>query len=971
MRHEAAANAIADFVQRPLSLLLWCLLVITTARAQTYAFEGQRVAQIRIVDQSGLALPDKLPEVPLAAGKPFTMDSERATLRDLYRTGRYSDIRTQVTAGADGLRVDFVVQQNFFNNVVTVTGIKEPPTESAAISAIRLNLGEPFRESALKEGIDRLTATLHDEGLYQAEVTYALVPHADTHEMDVHVTIGPGPRARIGAVQLQNQSEFSNETLLKKARLSLGQTMLSDRIDRAAVRTRNFLVSQEYLGAAVSVHPGDYDAKTNRVTLLFDVTAGPKIRVEVNGANFSKSRLRTLLPIYAEGTVDDDLLQEGRRNLRDNLQRQGYFDAQVDFSSSETPDKNERLITYEISRGERHKLTAIAFAGNKYFNSELLESRLAIKKAAFGTRGLFSQNLVRDDTNSIHDLYTSNGFLDAKVSSEVDDNYKKAGDVFVRFRIQEGPQTRIGSLKIEGNSAINRDSLLAVIGSTQGQPYSEANVSSDRTNILALYFNDGFPDASCEAVASNASQPNRVDLVYKVTEGGQIEVARLILTGYEHVRRGVISRQVKIKTGGPLREGDVVDTQRGLYNLAIFDRVTIAPQNPSGSDPEKTVVVAVNEGDRYTLGYGFGFEAVPVGGTGTNPAATPIRFSPRGLFEVSDNDFMGRAQTLSFKVRASTLQYRGVLSFIAPNFLNDSKLSLQLTGFADKTLDVNTFTSTRYEGSFQIVDAVTSYTNLFFRYYYRHVIASDLKISAEEIPLFSQPTRVSGVGFTWSRDRRDNPADAARGTFNTLDFDINPSQMGSSANFMRFFFQNSSYHSFGQNLVFARATRIGIEEPFNGTTQDEIPLPERFFAGGDTSLRGFGLNQAGPRDLGTGFPIGGSALVAFNQELHFPLKLPRLGDRVGGTLLYDVGNVYTDLEHVNLRWSPPSPTDLNYLSHTVGFGFRYATPIGPVRLDFGYQLNPAQFQFTNPSTNQPEFETLPHFQFFFNIGPVF
>lgn len=322
-------------------------------------------------------------------------------------------------------------------------------------------------------------------------------------------------------------------------------------------------------------------------------------------------------------------------------------------------------------------------------------------------------------------------------------------------------------------------------------------------------------------------------------------------------------------------------------------------------------------------------------------------------------------------MRASTLQYRGVLSFIAPNLLNNSKLSLQLTGFADKTLDVNTFTSTRYEGSFQIVDAVTSYTNLFFRYYYRHVIASDLKISAEEIPLFSQPTRVSGVGFTWSRDRRDNLGDPSRGTFNTIDFDVNPKQIGSSASFLRFFFQNSSYHSFGQNLVFARATRVGIEEPFGATTQDEIPLPERYFAGGDTSLRGFGLNQAGPRDLGTGFPIGGSALVIFNQELHFPLKLPKLGSKVGGTLLYDVGNVYSDLDHVNLRWSPPSTTDLNYLSHTVGVGVRYATPIGPVRLDFGYQLNPAQFQFTNPTTNQPEVDRLPHFQFFFNIGPVF
>jgi outer membrane protein assembly factor BamA len=174
----------------------------------------------------------------------------------------------------------------------------------------------------------------------------------------------------------------------------------------------------------------------------------------------------------------------------------------------------------------------------------------------------------------------------------------------------------------------------------------------------------------------------------------------------------------------------------------------------------------------------------------------------------------------------------------------------------------------------------------------------------------------------------------------------------------------------GRAFVFARSTRFGVEVPLGNTAELDIPLPERFFAGGGTSLRGFGLNQAGPRDPVTGFPIGGLALLAFNQELRFPMKLPFVGNRLGGTVFYDAGNVFSDINHVSLAWKPSSLSNLNYFSHTVGFGVRYPTPIGPVRVDLGYQLNPAQYSATDTPPNTPNFR-LPHFQFFFNIGSIF
>ena len=952
-----------------------CLVSATALYSQSASLEGERVVEIRVVDENGRSVEGYLPKFQLQEGQPFELEAERHSLRSLYRSGDFADIHVEAIPVAGGIRVDFVVRKNFYYNTVRVEGIREPPSEGQALSALRLGLGEPFRESAVHDALNRLADVLHEEGLYQAKLDYKLAPKPETRQMDITVQVTPGPRARIGAIQMQNQSEFPNQELLRSSKLSIGKDVTRSRLERGAERTHKYLVSKDHLGARAVVRRGEYDPKTDTLPLVFEITAGPKIHVDIQGAKISGKQLHKLLPIYAEGAVDEDLLQEGRRNLRDEFQREGYFDVQVQYSTREDKDRGEEVITYNIDRGSRHRLVGVGFVGNKYFSSELLESRLSIQTAAFASRGRFSEQLVRDDVDSIRNLYLANGFREAQVQSEVDDNYgRKPGDIFVRFHISEGQQTRVAELKLEGNHALSDAELLAVIGSTSGEPYSEFDVTSDRDNILALYYNEGFPEASFNSQVAETGVPNRVRLTYRITEGPQIEVAKVLVSGYQHTRLGIIERQVQVKAGGPLREGDVVETQRRLYNLGIFNRVQVAPQNPDGADPDKDVVVEVDEAKRYTIGYGGGFEVQRLGGAGASPVGGSLSASPRGILEISKANFLGRAQTVSFKVRASTLQYRGLLSFSAPNFLNKPKFNVLLTGFADKTRDVRTFTSTRYEGSAQLQQSLTPFSSLIYRYTFRHVLAGDLKIAPEEIPLFSQPTRISGPGISWLRDHRDNPADASRGNFNSADASVAARSLGSSDSFSRFFFQNSTFHPIKRSFVFARSVRFGVEKPLAGTTSQQIPLPERFFAGGGTSLRGFALNQAGPRDPVTGFPIGGTAELIFNQEIRFPMRLPYVGNRLGGAVFYDAGNVFSNFGHITLRTSPSAIStktgDLNYFSHTIGFSFRYGTPIGPVRLDLGYQLNPAKFLFQNSSgvvtTGQ-----LPHFQFFFNIGAIF
>jgi outer membrane protein insertion porin family len=966
------------------------------AHPQDSAIEGLRVTRVRVVDQSGAEVPQKVPKLSLEAGAAFDFAAERESLRQIYKLGDYSDIRVTAARQGEGVEVDFIVTPNFYNNVIRIEGLKPPPNESSALAVLRLGLGDPYRESSLREGISRLQESLRDDGLYQAKITWALGPHPDTRQMDITLTVDSGPRARVGSITVEDNTRYPQEQLLRKSKISIKNEVTGARLSRGAERIRKFLVNQGYLGAGDEIMRGTYDPQTNRVPLTLSVTAGPRVRVEIVGARLSRGKRKTLLPIFAEGAVDDDLLQEGRRNIRDYFQSLGYFNADVQVRSQQGDQTHEQVITYQIVRGDHFRLAGISFSGNKYFGSNLLSRRLTLQTASFASSGRFSQQLLRGDTDSIRALYLSNGFQDVQVTSMVDDHYgSKKNNLFVAFHIVEGVQTLISNLEIEGNHAISTADLVSVSGSTRGEPYSEAAVASDRNNILAFYYNEGFPGAGFREELLPGGSAREVSLVYHITEGPRIEVAKVLITGYQYTRPGIIRRQVDIQPNGPLREGDVAKTQRQLYNLGIFNRVQIAPQNPEGTDPDKTVVVAVEEGDRYTIGYGFGFEVQRIAGGTSNPNGTTVGASPRGIFEIAKNNIFGRAQTISFKARASTLEYRVAAEYTANNFLTDRKLSLQLTGYADKTQDINTFTSTRFEGGLQLVNKISPSTSLLYRYFYRRVKASNLvnTINVEQIPLLSQPTLVSGFGVTYARDRRDDPADAKRGTFNTIDVSDAIQSIGSSASFFRLFAQDSSFYSFGRAFVFARSTRFGFEQPLANTLGNTpstagqctdtilatdtsiIPLPERFFAGGGTSLRGFGLNQAGPRDPCTGFPIGGLALLIFNQELRFPMRLPFVGNRLGGTVFYDGGNVFSDTGHISLAWKAPSLTDLNYFSHTVGFGLRYPTPVGPVRVDFGYQLNPATYQGTvippGATTGVSEILKLPHFGFSFNIGPTF
>ena len=263
------------------------------------------MAEIRIVDESRKVVLRDMASFPLRVGDPFDIAKERDALRELYRTGDFSDIDVTARSTAQGLQLEFLARRNYFNNAIRIEGLKEPPSEPAAQAALRLTLGEPFRDSALQEAIDRLKDSLHSEGLYQAKVTWALTPHQDTRQMDVTITVDPGPRAVVGSFAVQNKTPYPDDELIRRSKIKLKNQLTTARLTKASDRLKKYLVNQGYLGAGVLITPGPYDPQLNVVPLKYEVNAGPRVSVEIVGAHLRKGKLHSILPIYAEGAVDE------------------------------------------------------------------------------------------------------------------------------------------------------------------------------------------------------------------------------------------------------------------------------------------------------------------------------------------------------------------------------------------------------------------------------------------------------------------------------------------------------------------------------------------------------------------------------------------------------------------------------------------------------------------------------------------
>ncbi len=928
------------------------------------SYMGQTISAVDLAGRPDLTIDKVADRLAVRKGKPLAQQDLNASVAALKTLDGVQSVGINIEPEADGIRVQFVLEPGFYVGMYQFPGALKEYAYSRLLQVSNYSSPAPYSAGDVSHAEDNLVQFFRRDGYFLAEVRPELLTN-DAHRLvNVAFHIDLGRRAKIGNIDLKGATPQESQLLNRKLRsvmarlrgdsLKPGMRFTQRRLQSAQQYMQDSLAKQDFLAGRVKLVSAEYDPNSNRADVTFNVDTGKITRVKVVGAHVWGRTVRSLVPMYQENVVNDELIKEGQRNIISYFQAKGYFNTQVKVSV--TNNQLGQLIVYDVDKDGRHKVDEVAFKGNQHFSAKELQSHVSVEKARFLSHGKYSEELVRSSAKNVKNLYLAAGYSHAEVTPTV---ARKQGNVEITFNVVEGPLDVVQDLRIEGNATLPATEIAPHgLKLGPGKAFSQQYLTDDRNQILARYLSLGYLNASFRATAKPVpDQPNHVDVVYQISEGPKVIAANIVTTGREHTEQSLIDNQLRIRAGKPLDENALLSSEGHLYNLGIFDWAEVDPKSTITDQTHEDVLVKVHEAKRNSIIYGFGFEVVNRGGSipsgtvavpGIPPIGLPANFKtseatfwgPRGTFEYTRKNLRGRAESYTFSAFAGRLDQRAAFTYTDPYF-RETKWKGSALFSVEHNSQNPIFTARLGNAGYQFQRPWhdSRKTNIFFRYNYQVTKITNLLIP-QLVPSDQLNVHLSTLATSLIHDTRDNALDAHLGWYDSFEFDVNPSWLGSNFSFSRFLGQVAHYRNIGHGIIWANSLRLGLEGAFGNS---EVPLSERFFTGGGSTLRGYPLNGAGPQQtitvcgtpgvISTCAPItvpqGGNQLMIFNTELRFPLDT--IKKNLGLVTFYDGGNVFPT---VGLH-------DFTKLySNSVGLGLRYATPVGPVRIDIGHNLNP-------------------------------
>ena len=933
-------------------------------------YEGQTVTAIDLVANPHRDTEPLRSVITQKVGQPYSHDKIGESVLALEKAGKFPKVAAQVTADPFGLRVSFILEPAYRVGIVDFSVFSRRFAYTRLQQVANLSDEEPYNPARLPTAEAALLDFLHHNGYFQAEV-HATSTIDDPNQL-VNVTFMGrlGKQARIGNVNIEGPPSQDSARLLHTVRtirarltgalLKSGKSYTPDRIKAATKLLKRSLAKEQRLASKVHENQPIYHPETNRADVSFTIEEGPVVTVRTTGAKISRiplmsaRKLKTLVPIFSEGTIDRDLVQEGQQNLVDYFQKKGFFDVNVKVNFQRVSDRIS--LVYDIESGKKHKVRSISFRGNQQVSDQALLSQVLIKKAHLLSHGSISQKQLKQSVDKLRALYQDIGYEDVKVTPKVVD---KEPYLDVVFEIQEGQQTWVEAVQVTGNQTVPLDRLTRgkALPLRANYPFSQRRMVEGRNQIAAAYQTRGYLNSEVKTtVARQPSDPHRVDVTYAITEGQMVRVSDVLYLGQKRTRLSLLHKTAQIEPETVMSRSSLLAAETRLYDLNVFDWSAVGPKKPITDQSEEGVLVRVHEAKRNEITYGFGFEVshrggntpggtvavpgLPTVGLGSNKVApSQSTFaSPRGLVEFSRRNMRGLAETFSTSLLLSRLDQRALTTYTQPHFIGSQWGSA--TSFSiERTTQNPLFAAGLGDASFQVERLISrkNNTRLQLRYDFNKTSLSHLLVPELVLPR-DRNIHLSTFSGTLIRDTRDKPLDAHQGILATLDLALTPGPLGSSASFAKALGQYAFYKPI-HSMIFANSVRIGLAKAFASSF---VPTSQLYFSGGGTSLRGFPIDQAGPQRLvpfcgvlqgqsgcvNVTVPVGGRQLFILNSELRFPLKIMKA---LGGVVFYDGGNVYSAINLASF---------VNNYTNTIGVGLRYATPIGPVRIDIGRNLNP-------------------------------
>jgi outer membrane protein insertion porin family len=683
------------------------------------------------------------------------------------------------------------------------------------------------------------------------------------------------------------------------------------------------------------------------------------------GVKLSDKRLRELAPVAKEG-FSQPLARLGERNLTNYLQEHGYFFATVRSRCQPIVCNGPNLtIFYDVEPGQRLDLQRIRLDGAEQINLGDVSGEFQTRtKSVVGSipflknlplvgglaHGITSNDRLLHDREVVRRHLVDLGFRSARVEPRLAFSPESEG-LTVIFKVEEGPRSTIADVMFRGNSLFTAAELRKAAPFKDHQAFSPALIRSGVTNIKQLYADRGYLDArvSTEVV----DLPNdQARLIYSVEEGAKNVASEVVISGQTKTREDSIRRFLAFNAGDTLTPDLIRRTQRDLYATGAFREVTIRTESkPGDEDSARRVSIGVTEAKPLLFAYGLGYSTDD---------------GPRGLAQVSNTNLFGRVNSASIRMRASRREQLAQFSYTDLRPFG-TKWATTLSTFYDRntnlqtiqrkqlvdgkvqTEDTRSYGINRLAAFIQTERKLSEQSSLRFRYSFENARLSNAQnIPIGEIGRNDRSIRSGSFSVGFTRDTRDSALTPTRGQLLSVEHSVAARIFGGNEAFNRFFGTYQAYKTFAtstpviRDSTFALSARVGLAAPFRvpttNTPDDQLlPISERFFAGGATTLRGFRFEQAGPQvileatrpgELPALVPRGGNALTVFNFEFRYPLTR-----RVRLVPFYDVGNVF------------PLVRDIRFkdMSNTVGLGLRFNTPIGPVGVDYGYLLNPPSY----------------------------
>jgi outer membrane protein insertion porin family len=847
------------------------------------------------------ALPDEI--IGALRGRPRGRGAVRDVVERLWALGIFEEIRVEEEQTPGGVRLRVHVRRRPWVRSLDFRGeLGLHEVELAA--AAGLGPGGDAEATRLQQARESLLGLYRREGYFGGRVEIESATDLASNGRDVVVVVASGERARVGEVTLQGLARASP----RLARRAFG-VEAGDRYREAAVRDGAAALERRlreggFVEARVEVASAEWSPAENRVPVVVTVTEGPRLRVELRGnEGISDATLRERLTFGFAGVVDEAEMRASVRRIEAAYRERGYAFVAAG-AALERPD-DAIVVRISIVEGPRVTVESVALTGLTRVPEARLRERMATTPAGLLRRSVFQEEVLERDLRALAAFLASEGYPEARVGPPALTYDEDRTRVRIVIPVEEGSRLELASVSIVGARALSEAELHQALGLAPGAPWSEGAVDQGRRVLERRYARIGHLAPRIEA--TSARRDGVVDVVYTVDEGPRTRVGRVLVRGLTRTRPHVVLRELPLVAGDPFDLDALVETQRRLALLGLFESVEVEPLRPSPT-PFADITVTVREGKPWSLAGGLGYSTFE---------------GARGFFEAGHDNLFGTGRSLALRFRLSQRNDRADLLYREPWLFDTRWLG-----------EANLFHERREEIGFDLERwglALGAQRDLWperitglrgaVRYEIARVDRFDVDATLVEADVTPGRELIASITPELTLDRRDQPLDPRRGSFHLASVEVGSFVLGSDADFLKARLETAWYLDQLRPTVLALGARLGLATPLGDTS--DLPIEERFFAGGATTVRGYRERRLGPLDA-KGNPLGGNALVVLNVEWRFPIWR-----WLGGAIFFDTGAVTADV----------SDLALDELRSGVGAGVRVTTPVGPLRLDVGYPLD--------------------------------